>query len=210
MNYIYLILFIVGIYTAFYFIPQDRLAKYSKKIGIQKANLVYGNNYKIISEIILPARNSVFTKKEPVIWQYKTDKQILFLGANNRGDLRIWLQPDLNLPVGTHIVLDGSKNKSNLIKEKMPTQKVTLEGDFPKYFQLYCQNNQQVVALQIIAPDIMAYIIDNLLDVDIEILDNHIAIISKKGAKNEEYLIKNIELAKQINKLARAASKVRA
>lgn len=209
MDYIYLILFIIGIYVAFYFLPQDRLAKYSKILNLQKANLVYSEDYNKISEIILPARDSVFSKYEPIIWQYKNGDQILFLGANNKADLRIWLQPDINLPDDTHIVLDGSRNKSKLIKAKFPKQKVILEGDFPEYFDLYCQENQQIIALQIISPDIMAYIVDNLVSVDIEILGDHVAIISKKGAKNEQTLRANIELAKQIDKLARAACKVR-
>jgi hypothetical protein len=188
----------------------DRLRPYRDKLKLEKANLVYGDNFEQIKEIVLPARNSAFSRSEPVIWLYKTATPELFLTANRSNDVRIWLQSETVLN-GIHIVLDSTENNSiisNLKSSKLPKQQIQLEGDFLKHFKLYSGENQEVIALQIIAPDIMAYLLDNLLDVDIEIIDNQIALISRSAAKTLEKLKATIEAANHIDRLVRAATKV--
>jgi hypothetical protein len=188
----------------------DRLNPYRYELKLKKANLVYGDNFKQIKELVLPARNSAFSRSEPVIWLYRTDTSELYLTANRSYDVRIWLQPETVLN-GIHVVLDSTENNSitsNLKSGKLPKQQIQLEGDFSKHFKLYCGENQEVVALQVIAPDIMAYLLDNLLDVDIEIIDNQIALISRSAAKTLEKLKATIEAANHIDRLAKVATKV--
>lgn len=188
----------------------DKLRKYRDALGLEKANLVYGADYQKIKDLILPTRKSTFERQEPVIWLYRKDGSQLFLAANRKNDVRIWLQTQTNLK-GVHIVLDGTQNNSvlsNLKTDKLPPQQIKLEGTFSEHFKLYCEENQQVIALQIIAPDVMAYLLDNLLSTDIEIVDNQIAVISRGSAKTEEKLKATIGLARQIDKLTRATSKV--
>jgi hypothetical protein len=60
----------------------------------------------------------------------------------------------------------------------------------------------------VITPDIMSFLLDNLLSTDIEIINNQIAIISRDGAKTIDRLRASIELAKRIDKLSRAVTKV--
>lgn len=191
-------------------LSEDRLRQYRDALGLEKANLVYANNYQKVRDLILPTRQTVFDKSEPVIWLYRKDNTELFLGANQKSDVRIWLEPKTVLE-DVHIVLDSTLNnsmRSNLNKDKLPKQQVELEGSFSKHFKLYCNEGQQVVALQIVAPDIMAYLLDSLLSADIEIIDNQVSIIVRNGAKTLDQLKASIELTQRIEKLTRAVGKV--
>lgn len=199
----------VIIWGYFYFV-RDRLQQYKNTLGLKKANLFYGNDYQKIRDLILPTRESAFAKSEPVIWLYRNIDLELFLGANYKGDVRLWLEPKTVLN-DVHIVLDGTLNnsvRSNLNKSKLPKQQIELEGDFSKHFKLYCNEGQQILALQIIAPNIMAYLLDNLLSADIEVIDNQVAIIVRDGAKTLDRLNTGIELAQRIDKLTKAVTKV--
>ena len=202
-----IVLIIVGLVYP----SRDPLRVYKDKLGLKKAALVYSQDFTKLKETILPVRKSVFSRIEPTIWLYETDSQQIFLTANYKKDVRIWLQPKTVLS-GIHIVLDSVKNntlkRTNLIKDKFPNQKIDLEGDFPNHFKLYCGEGQQIIALQIISPDIMSYVVDEMLDLDIEIADNQVAMISRKSASSEQKLIATIKTALLINKLAAAATKV--
>lgn len=189
---------------------EDKLRKYRDILGLEKANLVYASDYQRVRDLILPTRQTPFDKSEPVIWLYRNDKTELFLGANHKSDVRIWLESKTVLQ-DVHIVLDSASNNSmlsNLKRDKLPKQQVELEGAFSKHFKLYCNEGQQVIALQIVAPDIMAYLLDNLLIADIEIVDNQVAIIVRDGARTVDRLKVGIELAKRIDKLTKAVTKV--
>ncbi len=191
-------------------LTEDKLRKYRDVLGLEKANLVYANDYQKVRDLVLPTRQTAFDKNEPVIWLYRNNTLELFLGANQKSDVRIWLEPKTALK-DVHIVLDGMLNssvRSNLNKAKLPKQQVELEGGFSTYFKLYCNEGQQVLALQIVAPDVMAYLLDNLLSADIEVIDNQVAIIIRDGAKSLDRLKTSIELAQQIDKLIEAVTKV--
>lgn len=206
---ILLITIVASIWSFLYF-GRDRLRQYRDRLGLEKANLVYGNDYQKILDLILPTRESAFTKSEPVIWLYRKEDTELLLGANQKADVRIWLQPKTVLE-DVHIVLDSVFNNSghsNLKKDKLPKQQIELEGNFSKHFKLYCDEDQQVIALQIIAPDIMAYLLDNLLSTDIEVVDNQIAIIVRNGAKTLDKLKTSIEVAQRLDRLTKAVTKV--
>lgn len=207
---ILIVLILVAVGLAYLKLSEDKLRQYRDALGLEKANLVYANDYQKVRNLILPTRQTAFEKSEPVIWLYRNDGSELFLGANRKSDVRIWLEPKTVLE-DVHIVLDNMHNntrRSNLDKGKLPKQQIELEGDFSKYFKLYCNEGQQVIALQIVAPDIMAYLIDNLLSADIEITDSQVAIIVRGGAKTLGQLKASIELSKRIDKLAAAATKV--
>ncbi len=207
---ILIILILIAAGWAYLKYGEDKLRQYRDELGLEKANMVYANNYQKIRDLVLPTRQTAFDKSEPVIWQYKNDSSELFLGANQKSDVRLWLEPKTVLK-DIHIVLDSALNnsaRSNLKKDKLPKQQVELEGNFSKHFKLYCNEGQQVIALQIVAPDIMAYLLDNLLSADIEIIDSQVAIIVRHGAKTLDRLKTSIELAQRIEKLASAMAKV--
>lgn len=210
MYFILILIFFGTIGWVFLWFGVDKLSRYRDVLGLKKANLVYSNNYNKVRNIVLPTRLTAFNKTEPIIWLYRQDNKELFLGANRKNDVRIWVEL-MTVLNDVHIVLDSTLNnplRSNLIRDKLPKQEIELEGNFSNHFKLYCNQGQQVIALQIIAPNIMAYLVDNLLDADIEIIDNQVSIIVRDGARTIERLKASIQLAQQVEKLATAVTKV--
>jgi len=172
--------------------------------------LLYSSDYHKIMSTLWSARRSVFSRFEPIVWVYRREGFDDILLSNFRKHLRVWIQPKSNLE-GTHIVLDAIRNNSlftNLKRFKLPGQNIELEGNFPSYFKLYCQPGKQVIALQIIAPDVMTFIIDNAMEVDIEIIDQQIALIYRNGAKDEDSIRLAVELITKMGKLQSAVQKV--
>ncbi|GHD49476.1 hypothetical protein D9V29_10635 [Mycetocola manganoxydans] len=75
-----------------------------------------------------------------------------------------------------HIVLDAVKNNS-AIGSNLPTsfttqQRLSLEGDFDRYFELYCPEGYERDALYLFSPDIMARFVDHAALFDVEIVDD--------------------------------------
>jgi hypothetical protein len=80
---------------------------------------------------------------------------------------------DIALP---HIVLDAVGNNS-ILGSSMPTsfgpaQRLSLEGDFDRYFELYSPEGYERDALYLFSPDVMARFVDNAVMFDVEIVDN--------------------------------------
>ncbi|MGL4338932.1 MAG: hypothetical protein ACRCSP_00700 [Rhodoglobus sp.] len=59
-------------------------------------------------------------------------------------------------------------------------QILSLEGDFDKYFTLYCPRSYERDALYIFTPDLMALLIDNAAPLTIEIKDNWMFVYSQQ------------------------------
>ena len=74
-----------------------------------------------------------------------------------------------------HIYLDGKANGGNDIYKSW--QKISLEGDFDKYFTAYSEKNAEIETLEFLTPDTMARFIDNAQSYDIEVYGNTVAII---------------------------------
>lgn len=88
---------------------------------------------------------------------------------------------DVPLP---HIVLDASSNNglfgSNLPQTFDKDQRLRLEGDFDRYFSLYCPAGYERDALYLFTPDIMARFIDNAAALDVEIVDDWLFLYAKR------------------------------
>lgn len=88
---------------------------------------------------------------------------------------------DVPLP---HIVLDALGNNglfgSNLSTSFDRGQRLSLEGDFDRYFSLYCPQGYEADALYLFTPDIMARFIDNAAALDVEIVDDWLLFYSKR------------------------------
>jgi len=211
--YIHLIaLFIVLVSLALsLFLSKDELKKYEDIFGLKKAALVNSSDYDELSKIIKPTRKSAFSFGEPVVWIYEKEGIQLFISANSRKNVRVWTQVNAKLG-GIHFVVDSKKNNysvvSNLIYGKLPSNKLDLEGDFNEYFNLYYDNKQQIQTLQVLAPNIMAFLIDKASNVDVEVIDNQIAIFHKSAAQDKESLQKAIDVTSGLSKIAKSASKV--
>ena len=94
-----------------------------------------------------------------------------------------WSYVLIPLPVPLpHIVLDATINNtafgSNLPDYFDPNQRLSLEGDFDRYFTLYCPAGYERDALYLFTPDIMARFIDTVATLDVEIIDNHLYLYS--------------------------------
>ena len=60
------------------------------------------------------------------------------------------------------------------------SQKISLEGDFDTFFQLYAPKGSQTLALSIMSPDVMQTVKDMAGNYDIELYRNQLHIISRK------------------------------
>lgn len=83
------------------------------------------------------------------------------------------LKLDRRLP---HMVLDAQANNgffgSNLPASFDRSQILSLEGDFDRYFTLYCPRQYERDALYVFTPDLMALLIDNAAPFDVEVIDD--------------------------------------
>lgn len=83
-----------------------------------------------------------------------------------------------------HIVLDALGNNalfgSNLPASFDKEQRLSLEGDFDRYFALYCPRGYERDALYLFTPDIMARFIDNAAALDVEIVDDWLFLYAKR------------------------------
>jgi hypothetical protein len=89
------------------------------------------------------------------------------------------LRLDRKLP---NMVLD-SKANNTLFGSDLPItfrrdQVLSLEGDFDKYFTLYCPKEYEQDALYVFTPDLMALLIDDARSFDVEIVDDWMFIYS--------------------------------
>jgi hypothetical protein len=90
------------------------------------------------------------------------------------------LQLDRRLP---NMVLDARSNNGVLGATNLPNrfsrdQVLKLEGDFNRYFTLYCPREYERDALYVFTPDLMALLIDNANTFDVEIVDDWMFVYS--------------------------------
>lgn len=82
-------------------------------------------------------------------------------------------------------VLDSSKNDdgrfSNLPMPIAAGQQLSLEGDFDKHFTLHSPHGYERDALYIFTPDLMALLIDETGDFDVEIVDEWFFVYARGG-----------------------------
>lgn len=83
-----------------------------------------------------------------------------------------------------NIVLDATGNNSifgtNLPASFDKSQRLGLEGDFDRYFSLYCPAGYERDALYLFTPDIMARFVDNAAALDVEIVDDWLFLYGKR------------------------------
>jgi hypothetical protein len=81
------------------------------------------------------------------------------------------------------LVLDSIRNGDNLPMPVEGGQRLHLEGNFDQYFRLFVPNGYERDALYILTPDLMALLIDETGDFDVETVDNKLFVYSS-GALN--------------------------
>src|SRR5690606_410461 len=93
---------------------------------------------------------------------------------------------DVPLP---NIVLDARGNNtlgSNLPASFSEDQRLSLEGDFDRYFTLYCPRGYEADALYLFTPDIMARFIDHAAEMDVEIVDDWMFLYMRRKASTTD------------------------
>jgi hypothetical protein len=110
-------------------------------------------------------------------YQYST-------GSGKNRTTRTWgflaFQLDRRLP---HMVLDSTANNGLFGGTNLPAtfdknQILSLEGDFDRYFTLYCPKEYERDALYVFTPDLMALLIDTAAPFDVEIVDDWMFVYS--------------------------------
>jgi hypothetical protein len=104
-------------------------------------------------------------------------------GSGKNRSTRTWgflaFHLDRKLP---HMVLDSKANNgffgSNLPATFDKDQILSLEGDFDRYFTLYCPQQYERDALYVFTPDLMALLIDEAAPFDVEIVDDWMFVYS--------------------------------
>jgi len=103
--------------------------------------------------------------------------------TDSRSRMRRWgyamITLDVPLP---HIVLDARRNdrpfRSNLPEPPTNDQRLSLEGDVDRHFSLYCPKGYEADALYLFTPDVLAHLIDQSDDFDVEIVDDRLYLYS--------------------------------
>jgi len=82
-----------------------------------------------------------------------------------------------------HILLraqDGPGDRFTLVDLPASSQRLSLEGDFDDYFNLYCPEKYERDALYLFTPDVMARLIDRVRGFDVEIIDDWLFLVSSR------------------------------
>ena len=82
-----------------------------------------------------------------------------------------------------HLVLDSTSNDGRFGAGRLPatfdrSQVLSLEGDFNTHFTLYAPKGSEADALYVFTPDLMALLIDEAGDFDVEIVDDWMFVYS--------------------------------
>lgn len=108
-------------------------------------------------------------------------------GSGKNKTTHTWGYVALRLPRKLpHMLLDAKGNNglfgtSNLPSAFSRQQILSLEGDFDRYFTLYCPRQYERDALYVFTPDLMALLIDESAAFDMEIVENWMFLYRKGG-----------------------------
>lgn len=84
-----------------------------------------------------------------------------------------------------HMILDALRNDrgpfSSLQHRPQDSQRMSLEGDFDSHFRLYVPEGYGPDALYVFTPDLMALLIDETGDLDVEIRDDRLIVYRPGG-----------------------------
>lgn len=117
--------------------------------------------------------------------QSSTDGNVTFTVSYGTTSVRSYgylaLRLERALP---HLVLDATRNDRTFGSSiPMPIaggQTLSLEGDFDQHFTLHSPNGYERDALYVFAPDLMALLIDETGDLDVEIVDDMLYVYANR------------------------------
>ncbi|MFF2277798.1 hypothetical protein [Agromyces sp. NPDC058126] len=84
-----------------------------------------------------------------------------------------------------NLILDAGRNDglfgSSLARPPKENQRLSLEGDFDRHFRLYVPKGYERDALYVFTPDLMALLIDETGDLDVEVRDDLLIVMRPGG-----------------------------
>ncbi|RZU64549.1 hypothetical protein EV379_0849 [Microterricola gilva] len=84
-----------------------------------------------------------------------------------------------------HLMIDARRNGS--LRSLLPgTQRLSLEGDFDRYFTVYAPQGYERDALQLLTPDVMVCLIDHGRRWDIEIIEDRLIVASSRFRRRSD------------------------
>jgi hypothetical protein len=101
-------------------------------------------------------------------------------------------------------IIDGRAN-DYLLRSDLPgelremTDKYELEGDFPKYFRVYAEAHRPSEILQLLSPDVMATLIDDFSDSNIEFINASVFITTRTVNVTQASFKRSIELSLKLS-----------
>lgn len=113
-------------------------------------------------------------------------------GSGKNKSTVTWGYAALRLPRRLpHMVLDARGNNGLFSASSLPLsfsrdQVLSLEGDFDRYFTLYCSAAYERDALYVFTPDLMALLIDESAAFDVEIVDDWMFLYARGGLALEQ------------------------
>ncbi|MFK4761925.1 hypothetical protein ACI3KS_13390 [Microbacterium sp. ZW T5_45] len=111
-------------------------------------------------------------------YQYTTSN-----GKNTQTHRWGYVAVKLDVPL-PNIVLDALGNNAlgNTIASGFTRdQRLSLEGDFDRYFSLYCPAGYEADALYLFTPDIMARFVHHAAELDVEIVDDWLFLYTRRS-----------------------------
>ncbi|MEV4737299.1 MULTISPECIES: hypothetical protein [unclassified Microbacterium] len=112
-------------------------------------------------------------------YQYTTSN-----GKNSQTHRWGYVAVKLDVPL-PNIVLDALGNNGlggSIATGFRRDQRLSLEGDFDRYFSLFCPEGYEVDALYLFTPDVMARFIDHAAELDVEIVDDWLFLYTRREA----------------------------
>ena len=100
-----------------------------------------------------------------------------------------------------HLVLDSKANDSTLMGKALisnlpvvisNSQRISLEGDFDKYFTLYAPKQYEVDVRYVLTPDVMAALVDQSSLFDIELVDDMAFFYTLQSEKSDDQMLGDI------------------
>ncbi|MCL2037795.1 hypothetical protein FWG95_02210 [Candidatus Saccharibacteria bacterium] len=91
-----------------------------------------------------------------------------------------------------HLFINSKKNMINPQISGYKVEKLKLEGDFPKTFVVYAPPQYRVDALQVLAPNVMASLLDHGWQYDYEIIDDWLYIFSGSYSFNSKKTMQSL------------------
>lgn len=111
-----------------------------------------------------------------------------------------------------HMLLDAKGNNS-IFGSNLPVafgrdQRLSLEGDFDEHFTLYCPREYETDALYVFTPDLMALLIDEAANRDVEIVDDWMLVYSrsKLDMSNPHELSRLFRIVETVGRKTRSRS----